>query len=121
MGECLFKFNSIQPSVFLRFDSQGAVFLEGISVKGVTQVTTQPKLGEIQRKCQDMAEWDKYEEPLFTLLTALWETVCVCIHVCGCTVLYCTVLGVTHLSFFIFLDLDTFRQAAESGIDFSFL
>uniref|UniRef100_A0A671XVP3 mRNA-capping enzyme n=1 Tax=Sparus aurata TaxID=8175 RepID=A0A671XVP3_SPAAU len=37
----------------------GAVFLEGISVKGVTQVTTQPKLGEIQRKCQDMAEWDK--------------------------------------------------------------
>ncbi|XP_044024265.1 mRNA-capping enzyme isoform X3 [Siniperca chuatsi] len=37
----------------------GAVFLEGITVKGVTQVTTQPKLGEIQRKCQEMAEWDK--------------------------------------------------------------
>uniref|UniRef100_A0A8C2ZE44 mRNA-capping enzyme n=1 Tax=Cyclopterus lumpus TaxID=8103 RepID=A0A8C2ZE44_CYCLU len=27
----------------------GAVFLEGITVKGLTQVTTQPKLGEIQR------------------------------------------------------------------------
>uniref|UniRef100_A0A8C9ZL48 mRNA-capping enzyme n=1 Tax=Sander lucioperca TaxID=283035 RepID=A0A8C9ZL48_SANLU len=38
---------------------QGAVFLEGITVKGVTQVTTQPKLGEIQRMCQRMAEWDK--------------------------------------------------------------
>ncbi|KAE8286682.1 mRNA-capping enzyme Polynucleotide 5'-triphosphatase [Larimichthys crocea] len=37
----------------------GAVFLEGITVKGVTQITTQPKLGEIQRKCQEMAEWDK--------------------------------------------------------------
>uniref|UniRef100_A0A8C4IC21 mRNA-capping enzyme n=1 Tax=Dicentrarchus labrax TaxID=13489 RepID=A0A8C4IC21_DICLA len=37
----------------------GAVFLEGITVKGVTQVTTQPKLGDIQRKCQEMAEWDK--------------------------------------------------------------
>ncbi|KAM9840634.1 mRNA-capping enzyme isoform 2-T2 [Aulostomus maculatus] len=37
----------------------GAVFLEGVAVKGVTQVTTQPKLGEIQRMCQEMAEWDK--------------------------------------------------------------
>uniref|UniRef100_A0A8C8DJJ1 mRNA-capping enzyme n=1 Tax=Oryzias sinensis TaxID=183150 RepID=A0A8C8DJJ1_9TELE len=37
----------------------GAVFLEGITVKGVTQVTSQPKLGEIQRMCQKMAEWDK--------------------------------------------------------------
>ncbi|XP_068199269.1 mRNA-capping enzyme [Antennarius striatus] len=37
----------------------GAIFLEGVSVKGVTQVTTEPKLGEIQRKCQEMAEWDK--------------------------------------------------------------
>ncbi|XP_053192941.1 mRNA-capping enzyme [Scomber japonicus] len=37
----------------------GAVFLEGITVKGVTQVTTQPKLGEIQRMCQQMAEWEK--------------------------------------------------------------
>ncbi|KAG9347413.1 hypothetical protein JZ751_004980 [Albula glossodonta] len=37
----------------------GAVFLEGITVKGVTQVTTQPKLGEIQRKCQEFAEWEK--------------------------------------------------------------
>ncbi|KAM9704186.1 mRNA-capping enzyme [Menidia menidia] len=37
----------------------GAVFLEGITVKGVTQVTTQPKLGEVQRMCQEMAEWDK--------------------------------------------------------------
>uniref|UniRef100_A0AAX7TA05 mRNA-capping enzyme n=1 Tax=Astatotilapia calliptera TaxID=8154 RepID=A0AAX7TA05_ASTCA len=38
----------------------GAVFLEGVNVKGVTQVTIQPKLGEIQRMCQEMAEWDKY-------------------------------------------------------------
>uniref|UniRef100_A0A8D2ZIS9 mRNA-capping enzyme n=1 Tax=Scophthalmus maximus TaxID=52904 RepID=A0A8D2ZIS9_SCOMX len=37
----------------------GAVFLEGITVKGVTQITTQPKLGEIQRMCQEMAEWDR--------------------------------------------------------------
>ncbi|XP_057678351.1 mRNA-capping enzyme isoform X2 [Corythoichthys intestinalis] len=37
----------------------GAVFLEGVTVKGVTQVTTQPKLGEIQRMCQEMAEWNK--------------------------------------------------------------
>lgn len=37
----------------------GAVFLEGVAVKGVTQITTQPKLGQIQRLCQEMAEWDK--------------------------------------------------------------
>ncbi|KAJ0061025.1 hypothetical protein NL108_004739 [Boleophthalmus pectinirostris] len=37
----------------------GAVFLEGITVKGVTQITNQPKLGQIQRLCQEMAEWDK--------------------------------------------------------------
>lgn len=37
----------------------GAVFLEGITVKGVTQITTQPKLGQIQHLCQEMAEWDK--------------------------------------------------------------
>ncbi|XP_019713397.1 mRNA-capping enzyme isoform X2 [Hippocampus comes] len=37
----------------------GAVFLEGVTVKGVTQVTTQPKLGEVQRMCQEMAEWNK--------------------------------------------------------------
>ncbi|XP_036406015.1 mRNA-capping enzyme [Megalops cyprinoides] len=37
----------------------GAVFLEGVTVKGVTQVTSQPKLGEIQRKCQEFAEWEK--------------------------------------------------------------
>ncbi|XP_048350587.1 mRNA-capping enzyme isoform X1 [Sphaerodactylus townsendi] len=35
----------------------GAIFLEGISVKYVTQVTSQPKLGEIQRKCQQFAGW----------------------------------------------------------------
>ncbi|XP_061479287.1 mRNA-capping enzyme isoform X4 [Rhineura floridana] len=35
----------------------GAVFLEGISVKHVTQVTTQPKLGEIQQKCQQFCGW----------------------------------------------------------------
>ncbi|XP_066533828.1 mRNA-capping enzyme [Hoplias malabaricus] len=37
----------------------GAVFLEGISVKGVNQVTTQPKLGQVQRKCQEFCEWEK--------------------------------------------------------------
>ncbi|CAL9691834.1 unnamed protein product [Knipowitschia caucasica] len=37
----------------------GAVFLEGITVKGVSQITTQPKLGQLQRLCQEMAEWDK--------------------------------------------------------------
>ncbi|MED6232787.1 hypothetical protein ATANTOWER_002444, partial [Ataeniobius toweri] len=37
----------------------GAVFLEGIAVKGVTQVTSQPKLGEIQRMCQEMTEWER--------------------------------------------------------------
>ncbi|KAJ3606433.1 hypothetical protein NHX12_025954 [Muraenolepis orangiensis] len=37
----------------------GAVFLEGMTVKGVTQLTTQPKLGEIQRRCQEFAEWEK--------------------------------------------------------------
>lgn len=37
----------------------GAIFLEGVSVRGVTQVTTQPKLGEIQRRCQEFAEWEK--------------------------------------------------------------
>ncbi|XP_026089726.1 mRNA-capping enzyme-like [Carassius auratus] len=36
-----------------------AVFLEGMSVRGVTQVTSQPKLGLIQRKCQEFSEWDK--------------------------------------------------------------
>uniref|UniRef100_A0A1A7YAA3 mRNA-capping enzyme n=1 Tax=Iconisemion striatum TaxID=60296 RepID=A0A1A7YAA3_9TELE len=36
-----------------------AVFLEGIAVKGVTQITSEPKLGKIQRMCQEMAEWDK--------------------------------------------------------------
>ncbi|XP_058248641.1 mRNA-capping enzyme isoform X2 [Hemibagrus wyckioides] len=38
----------------------GAVFLEGVSVKGVTQLTTQPKLGQVQRKCQEFSEWEKY-------------------------------------------------------------
>ncbi|XP_029984683.1 mRNA-capping enzyme isoform X2 [Sphaeramia orbicularis] len=37
----------------------GAVFLEGVTVRGVTQITTQPKLGEVQRMCQEMTEWDK--------------------------------------------------------------
>lgn len=37
----------------------GAVFLEGITVKGVSQITTPLKLGQIQRLCQEMAEWDK--------------------------------------------------------------
>ncbi|KPP79283.1 mRNA-capping enzyme-like [Scleropages formosus] len=37
----------------------GAVFLEGIAVRGVTQVTAQPKLGAVQRKCQEFCEWEK--------------------------------------------------------------
>ncbi|KAM6954379.1 mRNA-capping enzyme [Aplochiton taeniatus] len=37
----------------------GAVFLEGVNVKGVTQITVQPKLSEIQRKVQEFAEWDR--------------------------------------------------------------
>lgn len=37
----------------------GAVFLEEVTVKGVTQITTQPKLGQIQRLCQEMTEWDR--------------------------------------------------------------
>ncbi|KAI5608474.1 mRNA-capping enzyme [Silurus asotus] len=37
----------------------GATFLEGVSVKGVTQLTTQPKLGQIQRKCQEFCEWER--------------------------------------------------------------
>ncbi|XP_026522331.1 mRNA-capping enzyme isoform X2 [Notechis scutatus] len=35
----------------------GAVFLEGISLKRVIQVTTQPRLGEIQLKCQQFCGW----------------------------------------------------------------
>ncbi|KAL6485719.1 hypothetical protein MHYP_G00051110 [Metynnis hypsauchen] len=37
----------------------GAMFLEGVSVKGVNQVTTQPKLGQVQRKCQEFCEWER--------------------------------------------------------------
>ncbi|KFW86006.1 mRNA-capping enzyme, partial [Manacus vitellinus] len=36
----------------------GAIFLEGITVKYVTQVTTQPKLGGIQQKCQQFCGWE---------------------------------------------------------------
>lgn len=36
----------------------GAIFLEAISVKGVTQVTTQPKLGEVQQKCHQFCAWE---------------------------------------------------------------
>ncbi|KAM4694089.1 mRNA-capping enzyme [Discoglossus pictus] len=36
----------------------GAIFLEGLSVKHVTQITTQPKLGEAQRKCQQFCSWE---------------------------------------------------------------
>ncbi|XP_065537326.1 mRNA-capping enzyme isoform X1 [Lathamus discolor] len=36
----------------------GAIFLEGITVKCVTQVTTQPKLGGIQQKCQQFCGWE---------------------------------------------------------------
>ncbi|XP_041043141.1 mRNA-capping enzyme isoform X7 [Carcharodon carcharias] len=37
----------------------GAIFLEGMQVKGVTQVTIQSKLGEIQRKCQQYCGWER--------------------------------------------------------------
>ncbi|XP_005362421.1 mRNA-capping enzyme [Microtus ochrogaster] len=37
---------------------KGAIFLEGITVKGVTQVTTQPKLGEVQQKCHQFCGWE---------------------------------------------------------------
>ncbi|XP_043922911.1 mRNA-capping enzyme [Protopterus annectens] len=36
----------------------GAVFLEGMSVKGVTQLTTQPKLGEVRRLVQLFCGWE---------------------------------------------------------------
>ncbi|XP_064144976.1 mRNA-capping enzyme isoform X3 [Loxodonta africana] len=36
----------------------GAIFLEGATVKGVTQVTTQPKLGEVQQKCHQFCAWE---------------------------------------------------------------
>ncbi|XP_053769602.1 mRNA-capping enzyme isoform X2 [Desmodus rotundus] len=36
----------------------GAIFLEGVTVKGVTQVTTQPKLGEVQQKCHQFCSWE---------------------------------------------------------------
>lgn len=44
--------------LFIYF-SQDAVFLEGVTVKGVTQITIQPKLGEVQTKSQELAEWEK--------------------------------------------------------------
>lgn len=37
------------------FHVQNAKFAEG--VKGVVQVTTQPTLSQVQRKCQDMCNW----------------------------------------------------------------
>ncbi|RUS87888.1 hypothetical protein EGW08_004366, partial [Elysia chlorotica] len=40
------------------FIKKNAKFMEGVS--GVTQVTTQPRLSQIQRKCQDMAGWKGY-------------------------------------------------------------
>ncbi|XP_060061478.1 mRNA-capping enzyme isoform X2 [Erinaceus europaeus] len=36
----------------------GAIFLEGVTVKGVTQVTTQPKLEEVQQKCHQFCGWE---------------------------------------------------------------
>lgn len=35
--------------------------MEGVTVKYVTQVTTQPKLGGIQQKCQQFCGWEGYE------------------------------------------------------------
>ncbi|XP_048387730.1 mRNA-capping enzyme isoform X1 [Stegostoma tigrinum] len=37
----------------------GAIFLEGMLVKGVTQVTIPSKLSEIQRKCQQYCGWER--------------------------------------------------------------
>ncbi|KAM8954080.1 mRNA-capping enzyme [Pelodytes ibericus] len=37
----------------------GATFLEGVTVKNVNQITTQPKLGEVQRKCQQFCAWER--------------------------------------------------------------
>uniref|UniRef100_A0A8C5Q5X0 mRNA-capping enzyme n=1 Tax=Leptobrachium leishanense TaxID=445787 RepID=A0A8C5Q5X0_9ANUR len=37
----------------------GATFLEGVAVKHVNQITTQPKLGEVQQKCQQFCAWDR--------------------------------------------------------------
>uniref|UniRef100_A0A3B3TG90 mRNA-capping enzyme n=1 Tax=Paramormyrops kingsleyae TaxID=1676925 RepID=A0A3B3TG90_9TELE len=36
-----------------------AVFLEGVSVKGVTQLAAQPKLGAVQKKCQQFCKWER--------------------------------------------------------------
>uniref|UniRef100_A0A8C5C4M5 mRNA-capping enzyme n=1 Tax=Gadus morhua TaxID=8049 RepID=A0A8C5C4M5_GADMO len=57
--ELTFRRCSTDPTLALSQPPQGAVFLDGITVKGVTQLTTQPKLGEVQRKCQEFAEWEK--------------------------------------------------------------
>lgn len=45
-------------SFYFLFPLKGAIFLEGITVKGVTQVTTQPKLGEVQQKCHQFCGWE---------------------------------------------------------------
>lgn len=37
----------------------GATFLEGVAVKHVHQITTQPKLGEVQQKCQQFSAWER--------------------------------------------------------------
>ncbi|XP_048452684.1 mRNA-capping enzyme-like [Rhincodon typus] len=37
----------------------GAIFLEGMLVKGVTQITILSKLSEIQRKCQQFCGWER--------------------------------------------------------------
>ncbi|XP_072409825.1 mRNA-capping enzyme isoform X4 [Chiloscyllium punctatum] len=37
----------------------GAIFLEGLHVKGVTQMTIPSKLSEIQRKCQQYCGWER--------------------------------------------------------------
>lgn len=43
------------------------MFLEGISVKRVIQVTTQPRLGEIQLKCQQFCGWKGYVNIIFKM------------------------------------------------------
>lgn len=50
-------FNSNKIFLF-SFYFKGAIFLEGVTVKGVTQVTTQPKLGEVQQKCHQFCGWE---------------------------------------------------------------
>lgn len=54
--DCVTKL--FDQDLFSLWSDQDAKFMEG--VKGVSQVTTQPRLSQIQRKCQVMAGWKRY-------------------------------------------------------------